>query len=902
MNFDKKIVFSFTSVSVILLCVYLYTIAPTVSLWDCGEFIACSHILGIPHPPGTPFYVLLGRIFDILFPFKEVAKRVNFLSVISTALAGGFLYLIMLKIFSRFEENRGKELPVAVNLLAVFSAIGAGFCFSIWDSAVEAEVYATSLLILLLGLWIILKWDDNRGKLGNNNLLLLLVYLLALSVGIHLLPLLLLPGTLVFILLVHWKVFKNPKLITVALLLVVIGFSTYLYLIIRAHANPGVNEVNPTTWAKLLEVIRRKQYGSEGILALFNRHTSWETNYGFIRAFMEQLKVFFKYFSWQFFPYPRANTTVLLRYVSLIGTSIYVLIGLWGIWVHFKKDKESFWLIFILFALLSVGLVFYLNHEFSPSDPNPAHQPREPRERDYFWGSSFFLFMFYVSVGLYWIWSWIKKVNARYSWGLIGFFGLIAVVPFISNINSHANRRGNWIAHDYAHNLLIGPEEYSIIFTYGDNDTFPVWFLQEVKNFRKFDPENKRGVRLGNFSLMNTNWYIRELKVAGVPIDFTSPFIGTRFASDYNREKRLGRTNKSFEDWIIDTLPNALGTSDGRIVELKDMAVKSIILSSIDKKPSFEDLIMKLDLFADKYVNNEDFNPSFNIYFSSPLPPDYREALKEHLLQEGYSYKLVKEKSDFRSNREKMWDLIQNKFAHSYYDNFSVRIESRAQVTTLINHAVSLLSFGSEIFADFFPRIYTGKMTESDKDTLLMLQSLFNKAFIYLEEEGVLLNMIVTLLEPQLISYQELKNYDEGLLFTDSFIKIKDVLRLRFLRGELYIIKARFLEDGVEKRSVLELAEKDFNKLLSNKKWKIFAYKGLVEVYTSSGEEEKLENIIDELLENQRVLMDVFMLLRRQNIPSAIEFTKRLQSRFPGERTLKEVLDSLKARESYYPK
>ena len=150
MNFRKREIFCFAAVFGVLISVYLYTIAPTVSLWDCGEFIACSHILGVPHPPGTPFYILLGRIFDILFPFKEVAKRMNFLSVLSGALAGALLYLVILKVMSRFKENKGKKHLLGIHLIAVFSSIGAGLCFSVWDTSVEAEVYALSTLIIVL--------------------------------------------------------------------------------------------------------------------------------------------------------------------------------------------------------------------------------------------------------------------------------------------------------------------------------------------------------------------------------------------------------------------------------------------------------------------------------------------------------------------------------------------------------------------------------------------------------------------------------------------------------------------------------------------------------------------------------------------------------------------------------
>ncbi|MEJ2567856.1 MAG: DUF2723 domain-containing protein, partial [candidate division WOR-3 bacterium] len=698
---------------------YLYTIAPTVSLWDCGEFVACAHILGVPHPPGTPFYVLLGRIFDIIFPFREVAKRINFLSVLSGALAGAILYLVILKVFSRFKETKNKEPLWGTHLIAAFSSIGAGLCFSVWDSSVEAEVYALSILIMILSLWLILHWSEHRRGKGDNNYLLLFVYLLSLSIGIHLLPLLIVPGVIIFLLLIDWKVLKDPRFWGMVLLLAFVGFSTYFFLMIRAHANPYVNEANPTTFSKLWDVFSRKQYG-EGI-DLLPRHTSWETNLGVIPAFIEQLKIFFKYFSWQFFPYPRTDTGVLLRIVSIAGTYIYVLIGVWGIWIHFKEDKESFWLFFIPYILVSVGLVFYLNHEFSPSDPNPAHQPREPRERDYFWSPAFFLFMFYVAIGLHWIWNWLKRKTPRYSWGGVILAGFLGFIPLASNIKSHANRRGNWIASDYARALLVSPDDNSVIFTYGDNDTFPVWFLQAVKNFRRFDPDKKKGVRLANFSLMNTNWYVKQLKWSGIPVDFASPFLGTRFSSEYNRKKNLGLIDVDFEEWMMDSFPPGIRLADGRVIELKDIAVRSIILSAIGKKPTLNDLFMALDSFVEKYIDSKDYNPSINIYFSFPIPPEYRNALKDHLLREGFAYKLVKEKVNFTSNIEKTLDLFNNKFSYSYYDNFWMCIGSEAQVTVLINFAFSLFTFGNEVFSDIYPTIHREEeLKESDRDTLEM--------------------------------------------------------------------------------------------------------------------------------------------------------------------------------------
>jgi hypothetical protein len=440
----------------------------------------------------------------------------------------------------------------------------------------------------------------------------------------------------------------------------------------------------------------------------------------------------------------------------------------------------------------------------------------------------------------------------------------------------------------------VGPDEYSIIFTYGDNDTFPVWFLQEVKGFRKFDPEKKKGVRLGNFSLMNTNWYIHELKRAGIPIDFASPFVGTRYYSDYNREKRSGKTNKDFEDWIIDTI-GAMRVDANRIIELKDMAVKSIILSAMGKKPSLEDFFMEISLFVEKYVNNEDFNPSINIYFSSPLPPHYRRAFEDHLSNEGFVYKLVKEKVGFQSNRKKMWDLVQNKFAYSYYDNFSVRIESRAQITVLINQAFALLSFGSEAFSDIAPALYKDSdISEADRDTLRILQSVINKALIYLEDERVFLSSAVSIIEAQKLICNELGNYDEQLKFVNSFLQIKDVPRLRLLRAELYVIKANNTAEEEDRKAIFTKAEADLQSLTLEEGWKTLVYKVFVEIYAKTGESEKFESVIDVLVEDQHTLLPVLKLLAREDVESAIALTERLQSRFPDDESLEDLLRTLR--------
>jgi len=896
-KFLKKEVFGFLSVFVVLFSVYMYSIAPTVSLWDCGEFIACAHILGVAHPPGTPFYILLGRVFDILIPFNEVAKRINFFSVLCSTFAGGFLYLIITQVLRRFKENKNRELSLNSHLIAIFSSIGAGFCFSVWDSTVEAEVYAASILILTMGIWLVLRWDENRGKLGNSNLLLFLVYLLALSFGLHLLPLLLVPGALLFVLLTDWKVFKNPKFISFAVVLIVIGVSTYLTLLIRAHASPGINESDPTNWVKLWEVIRRKQYGSEGVFGLLVRHTSWETNYGFIRALIEQLKVFFKYFSWQFFPYPREITSVLLRYVSIVGTWVYVLFGFWGMYIHHKKDRKSFYLIFILFILVTVGLVFYLNHEFSQSDPNPAHQPREPRERDYFWSSGFFFFMFYVALALHWIYGQLKKRKLTFGYCVLGLSVVIGFTPLISNIKSHANRRGTWIAHESAYNYLVSPKENSILFTNGDNDTFPLWFLQEVKGFRRYDSEEQKGVRVACLALMNTEWYVKQLKADGIPMDFASPFRGTRSEAEYLRKKRSNQTNLEFEEWIIENL-TYLPTKDRKILQRKDIVIRNIILTSQGIKPTFTALTLSTDTFVDNYIR-KDFNPSINIYFLATVSPGNKSWLEENLVLEGFAYRLVGSKGRNMMDVSRFIDLFENKLSFDAAKNPDVYI-GPSEGKILNNYAIILYRFGSFIGKKLVPSKvsinideYKSNLNQEDKEQLKYGAGFLELSIKMLKDEQFYPMAFNDLRQV----YQVTRVPDHVITFFDELTEKNDSPILHFFKGQILLDKL-LIEEKIpteQKNMLISTIENEFKSLMNfSKKETINAYTGLFDLYSEMGEEKKKEELVEEILQEKKIFSNVFVYnydIKRDTAASVYLLKKWLEV----NRNDKEALDLLKS-------
>ena len=183
---------------VLTLGMYVKTLAPTTSFWDCGEFIATSYILGVPHPPGAPLYVLLGRVFT-LFPFGEVAIRVNFMSALTSALAIWCVYLSTVALGRRALGGQplqplGDARDIGVLAGGAVAALTLAFSYTQWYNASEAEVYGYSILFTCLGLWLIFYWEGSGAGAANDRWLLALAYLFGLGGGVHLLCLLTIPS------------------------------------------------------------------------------------------------------------------------------------------------------------------------------------------------------------------------------------------------------------------------------------------------------------------------------------------------------------------------------------------------------------------------------------------------------------------------------------------------------------------------------------------------------------------------------------------------------------------------------------------------------------------------------------------------------------------------------------
>lgn len=195
-NITGLVIFALASV------VYILTVEPTASFWDCGEFIACAYKLQVPHPPGAPMFLLIGRLFSFLAggDVSKVAYWINISSALSSSATILFLFWSITLLARKLVlKNPTKDEPTLAQTLSIISAgtVGAlAFTFSdtFWFSAVEAEVYAMSSFFTAFVFWAILKWESVADEEGADKWLLLIAYMVGLSIGVHLLNLVAIPA------------------------------------------------------------------------------------------------------------------------------------------------------------------------------------------------------------------------------------------------------------------------------------------------------------------------------------------------------------------------------------------------------------------------------------------------------------------------------------------------------------------------------------------------------------------------------------------------------------------------------------------------------------------------------------------------------------------------------------
>jgi hypothetical protein len=200
MNYNKINKITGWVVFFIATTVYILTLEPTGSFWDCGEFISTSYKLGVPHPPGAPLFLILGRIFSFfaMGDVQRVAYWINMSSALSSSFTILFLFwtitMLAKKLLVPTDEKYSSGQIIAIMGSGLVGSLAFAFSDSFWFSSEEAEVYAMSSFFTAIVFWVILKWEAKVGKPGADRWLILLAYLVGLSIGVHLLNLVALPA------------------------------------------------------------------------------------------------------------------------------------------------------------------------------------------------------------------------------------------------------------------------------------------------------------------------------------------------------------------------------------------------------------------------------------------------------------------------------------------------------------------------------------------------------------------------------------------------------------------------------------------------------------------------------------------------------------------------------------
>jgi hypothetical protein len=497
--------------SAVVFVLYLVTLGPSTAMWDTSEYIAAAYTLGIPHPPGNPFFVLLGRVFTILPIAPNVAMRVNLLAAVCSALTAGFWFLVAERVLSSWFTTRWQRIAGG----ALAALVGAT-AFTVWaQSVVNEKVYTVSLFGLALVSWLLIRWIDNPDGPRADKLLVLAAFLTGLGYANHMAGFLTLPAMGLVVVLFRPRTLLRGRLILACAGALVLGVTPFATQPIRAAHHPAINEGETTgcmnglkvgctltsaTWDRFKYNFDREQYGK---LPLTQRQA----------PFTAQVAMWWMYFKWQWLRDPSGTNAGAQGALA----AVFFAIGLLGAWVHFQRDRKTFAYFATLMFTLTFVLIYYLNFKYGASQP-PITVPndlREVRDRDYFYLWSFSAWSVWVAIGLMYLWESIAALigpdrdatgavrPSRSNWAMAAPVLALAFVPLFANWTS-ASRRGDTDTADFARDMLNSVEPYGILVTAGDNDMFPLWYAQEVEGVR-------RDVLVVNTSLMGTDWFVRQM-------------------------------------------------------------------------------------------------------------------------------------------------------------------------------------------------------------------------------------------------------------------------------------------------------------------------------------------------------------------------------------------------------
>jgi hypothetical protein len=496
----------------VVFALYAVTLAPTTAFWDTSEYIATAHILGIPHPPGNPLFVVLARVWSVLLAPTglSVAVRINLLAAATSAMASGLLFLVAHRILVPILGKGRQPLAGA----AAATLVGAT-TFTVWNqSNVNEKVYTLSVLVICAVTWLAIRWRDRRKDPGSERYLLVALFLMVLGSTNHLMSVLPLPALGVLVLLTQPSVIVRPRVLSRAVLLVALGVSFNFFLPLRAAQDPAINEGDATCETLVGAAQAIYTNGRSGCPMLTANLTRRQYQKPPVTQRMAplsaQVENYLQYFDWQWAR--GVDASELPGTARLPLTLLFFGLGVAGLWATWRADRVIFTYLAVLVGTLTVALVYYLNFRYGYSLAPEVTDPNlhEVRERDYFFIGSFLIWGMLAGTGVAWSWGALAAISkSRRRWKVTSPVLAMALLPLLLNWG-WATRSGDYAARDWAYDLLMSVEPYGVLFTNGDNDTFPLWYLQEVEEIRQ-----DVTVVVGQY--LFTSWYLKQLQEMTTP-------------------------------------------------------------------------------------------------------------------------------------------------------------------------------------------------------------------------------------------------------------------------------------------------------------------------------------------------------------------------------------------------
>ncbi|EOR92945.1 membrane protein, putative [Arcticibacter svalbardensis MN12-7] len=822
--------------------IYWLTMEPTVSFWDCGEFIAASYKLQVGHQPGAPLFLIIGKLFSMLSmgDTGKIAYWINFSSVLASGATIMFLFWTITALSLRLYENNKKKIQVlAIISAGVVGAMAYAFSDTFWFSAVESEVYSLSTLFTAIVFWAILKWEAET----NDRWLIFIAFMVGLSIGVHLLSLLAIPavtlvyyfkknqrsgilgigkafltgcflvgvvqfiiiqyfvlfaahfdlffvntlgldfgsGALFFVVLLggllagalYYSILKNKYNLNLSLLCLVfilLGFSSYLMIYVRANAKPNINLSNPDNAFSLYNYLGRSNYGETPLVygntfdaklisqeqkgptyrkgnssyeisgydykrgydknVLFPRTYSTKPYHpdfykqwlnlaeGETPSFGKNIQFFtswqlgfmyWRYFLWNFVG--RQNdiqgqgeinngnwisgikpldalrlgnqSNLPPSITSNAAHNVYyglpLLLGFAGLFYLYRKNKRDAVVLISLFFFTGIAIILYLNQD-----------PLQVRERDYAYVGSFYAFAICIGLGVLAIKELLSKVSSSKWTPVLAAVICFLAVPVLMGANNwdDHNRSNKTTALNWAKNYLNSCAPNAILFTNADNDTFPLWYAQEVEGIRT-------DIRVICIQFLGDDAYVNQMKKASslsapLPISMPDgkyvegvrdyiPFVDYGLIDSAELKDLLAvMTSDKKEDQVQmqdGSFMNFLPTRKLKLTVNREEVLKTNTLTAneighatdaIEWKFN-QSFVSKADLVMFDILAHNDWKRP--VYFATSVSQDTYLGLDQYLYLEGYAYRLLPLKVDQsklgktdRTHTEVMYANMMNKF------------------------------------------------------------------------------------------------------------------------------------------------------------------------------------------------------------------------------------------------